>query len=200
MQRRFIIVAAAGILAWLIPVAQGTVIDSHYRITNYIPSQLEHSLTFDFDLQQLIITDIMHKYKPDFWYTHMEVTTIVDSYPTTFSVLWNITNDTGVAWTGYDFIWGGPLHAGSPAMIDPESIESSRLQTVYAEDFSVGLSGLPIVPDGDSLTIEFNLHTYPYLDIYTNMFFQRVIPEPTTIALLGLGALALLRNRRRVKE
>ena len=202
MQKFSIFAAAAGILVSLIPAVQATVIDVQSWVIGRAyedPSHSEHTLSFDYDLQQLTITGIIYDYEIDFDDGHLRVSTSVDSYPTTFSVVWNVTNNTGVTWTGYDFIWGWTLHGGGPANIVPESIESTRLRTVYAHDYYVGLSGPPVVPDGESLTIEFNLSAPQYLDICTNMFQQHVIPEPTTMTLLGLSGLVLLRNRRRVK-
>jgi len=198
-QKRSIIVAAAGILVWLIPAVQATVIDFEYRIVGYDPLQLEleHTLSFDYDLQQLTITGIIYDYELDFDDGYLDVSTYVDSCPTTFSVVWNVVNNTGVTWTGYEFTWGGPLHGGGPATIVPESIESTRLRTIYAEDFYVELSGSPVVPDGESLTIEFDL--VAQIEHSINMFDQHVIPEPTTMALLGLGGFGLLRKRRLVK-
>jgi len=198
MQKR-LITAAVGVLVSLIPAVRATVIDFYSYVVGYTPYESECSLTFDFDLQLLNIATTIYDHQLDFDDGHMFFATTVDSYPTPFSVVWNVMNETGVTWTGYDFMWGGPLHGGGPAMIDPESIETTGLQTVYPWDFFVGLSGSPVVPDGESLTIEFSLHTLQYHNNYANMFYQRVIPEPTTIALLGLGGLVLMRNRMRVK-
>ena len=202
MQNRAIIAAAVGVLGWFLPVAQATVTDFEYRIVGYIPSKSTHTLSFDYDLQQLTITDIIYDYELDFEDGYLQVGTVFDSYPTTFNVAWDIVNNTGVTWTACEFIWGsfGRYPLGE---LVPESVESTKLQTVLmgdvlAGDLSVKLSGSPVVLDGETLTIEFTMVAHREFNV--NHFRLHIIPEPATIMLLGLGGLILLRDLRAINR
>jgi len=83
-----------------------------------------------------------------------------------------------------------------------DSIESSSFDTITypdLENYWYWFSGAPFVPDGDSFTMRFDLHV-EYVPLYEGSYMacwtgHRIIPEPTTILLLGL-ACAFLRWKR----
>lgn len=186
-------IVLAGVVGIFNSTAQATVIDFGYHIWAYNPFEATHTVSFDYDLQHLTIAETIHEL--DFK-GYISFGTSVDS-ASTFSVVKTLVNNTGITWTDYSFSWGGPLIAGSPAMIDRESVKSTQLQTIsYLGDWTMELSGSPVVLDGESLTIEFSLHTSGGSDVYYNKFHQSVVPEPATMLLLGLGGLALLRNSK----
>jgi len=174
----------------LVPTVHGAVIDFQWHQYGD-PSKSTHTCSFDYGLQQFTIVDTI--YELDFM-PYMHLSTFVDS-PSTFSVVKTVVNNTGLTWTGYGFSWGGPLLSGSPAMLDRESVKSTKLQTItYPYDWTIDFAGSPVVLGAESFTIEFDLCTSE--GIYHNVFSQSVIPEPTTLVLLGLGWLALFRTCR----
>ena len=156
--------------------------------------------TFDYDLQQLTVTQIVSELDPgDFYHDRgFSFMAWTDSY-TTFSVVATYTNNTGISWTALileDQLPASTLTAG----IVPESLESTMLQTIsYLERWwLIEFREPPPVLEGESVTIRFDMstnesgHPDSRCDVVLMYSF---IPEPSTIALFGLGGLALLRTR-----
>ena len=161
------------------------------------PSKSTHTWTFDYDLQELAITDII--YELDLGpYAHITIVGSVD-HDSTFSVVRTITNNTGVTWTAYILESGGTIVPGSAGFV-PESAESTKLEAItYPERWIIEFWEPPPVLDGESFSVRFDMesnntiHSEGSFDV---LLMQNFIPEPTTIALFGLGGLALLRTRR----
>jgi len=194
MNKRAAIIVGVAALALLLPVGQAGVIDFYWDV-RADPFMSTHTCSFDYALQQFTIVDTIYEMdlRP-----HIHLITWSDS-PSTFSVVETIVNNTGLTWTAYELVVGWPLMTGSPATLVYGSVTSTKLQSI--EFFPVGfeLTGLPVVLDGESFTIEYDLEVSEPPYSYGNGFFHRPIPEPTTIVLLGLGGLALLRTRSSIK-
>jgi len=109
----------------------------------------------------------------------------------TFSVNLTAVNDTTFTWTGYrlDLDPAGtatfvPNTAGSTVFNDVDYISPYKLE------FSNG-EVLVTKPVGFQFDIDI-----PDIYLHTFTLTQTPIPEPATVALLGLGSLALLLRRR----
>jgi len=152
----------------------------------------EYTGSFDYDLQELTVTEIFYVLYP---YGGMfTIRGQVDEL-STITIIKTITNNTGITWTGLGL--GNTLGMGSGGYFVTGSFESTKLQTITCpgEDFMVEFSGPPPVLDGESLTIQFDFKFYSPGGFF-NWLSQDPIPEPTTMVLLALGGLALIRKRR----
>ena len=189
MKRYLVGIVLVAVIAFRSTVVQAGVIDLWCYIYND-PLQSTHSCNFDYDLQQLVIADTIYVLDPPggvgLWGS-------VDS-DSTFSVTRTITNNTGVAWTGYELRCTPTISPGY-AEIVRDTIESTHLQTMtFPDRWTAEFSGSPPVLTGESFTIQFDMHAPgPEFD---DVLYQKFIPEAATIALLGLGALHLVKRQR----
>ena len=150
--------------------------------------------TFDYELQVLTILETIHEQNPALWDAGwVGFDGRVDS-DTTFTIVADITNDTGITWTGFELqstsniIWGGTFVSGSAA--------STKLQTINYAYSGIQFSGPPPVLNGDSLRIQFDFFVEHKWDgFFGNALDLNPIPEPGTAMLFGFGGLALLRKR-----
>jgi hypothetical protein len=75
------------------------------------------------------------------------------------------------------------------------SASSTDFETVlYPDPWTIEFQAPQAVPPGEVVTFEFKI-TIPDSGLYTVTLTQEPIPEPATVALFGLGALALLIRR-----
>jgi len=110
----------------------------------------------------------------------------------TFTVTSTVTNESSVTWTGYKVT----LDPTESAKFVSGSAGSTKFATVNEiDDWTLEFWAPVEVQPTQVVTLQFDVHI-PDTGPYTFSLTQNPIPEPATVALLGLGALALLRRRK----
>jgi hypothetical protein len=114
-----------------------------------------------------------------------------DSDPT-FHVTETVTNNSGLSWTAYELI----LSESGASFDYSNAPTSSRFQN-FNEDSTTSFTFYSPneVPNGTNVTFDFDI-SVPLSGLFSFTLTQQPIPEPATIALLGLCALSLLRRKR----
>ena len=153
------------------------------------PEVAEHTWSFDYDSSVLSLTEVYNLDAED----RIVFTGTTDSDPM-IHISKTITNDNAVAWTSYEL----SLDTLGNAVFDYTVTPTSDWYTVVdtSDTLNLTFSAPVAVPVGETVTLDFDINiptTGPFVFTLT----QQAIPEPTTICLLGLGGLALLRKRSR---
>ena len=91
---------------------------------------------------------------------------------------------TGFTWLQGDNNYDGVINATDFANLDAAYTASQLGGNLAADPFLVGNAAL------------LNLSVADYTSMVSGQLASNAVPEPTSIALLGLGAVALLRRRR----
>jgi hypothetical protein len=104
-----------------------------------------------------------------------------------------VTNETSFVWTGYLL----SLNPAEAALFVDHSASSTKFNTVlYPDKWHIQFKAPNEVAIGQVVALQFDI-LIPDDGSFTFTLTQTPIPEPATFALLGLGALACLRRRRR---
>ena len=153
---------------------------------------------FDYDLQQLQLKGTLTTTDPydrdQLWVGMLGE---VDSN-TTFEIIMDITNNSGVPWTSY--ILQCEAGVGNFADIVDGTIQVTKFDTITYEEvhLPIEFSGPePLLP-GESFTIQFDCsvnYFEPGSPFFCNGFIHQPVPEPATVLLFALGAVMLRRKR-----
>jgi len=148
-----------------------------------------HEWDFDYAMPTLTMNEIIGAVAAD----NVMISGETDSDPV-FTVIKTITNTSGVTWTGYNLTLAG---SGIPTFVAGSAgAGGGKLQNVaYPHPAAIVFSGNNPVHNGELLTLQFDINV-PTTGLFDFSLTQHPVPEPTTIGLLGLGSLTLLRKRR----
>ena len=193
MNKLATVFVSAGVIALFSTVAQAGLVDSSLDC-NFPgdPYMYRHEWSVNYGLAELTIVQTFDELGPDV----AELSGETDSDLTSFTVIGRATNSTATTWTGYtltlyDLVSKATFVNGSAGAV------GSKLQTVaYLDSTTIEFSGDDPVLDGHLLQFQFDI-LVPTAGAFELTLTQNPIPEPATIALLGLGSLALLRRRKR---
>ncbi len=120
--------------------------------------------------------------------------TITAEAESTFTITTTATNESDVAWTGYIL----SLDPQGDATFVEGTAGSTKFETAeYPDLWTIEFWAPKAVLPGQVVTLQFEINI-PDSAPYTFTLSQQPIPEPTTIAILGLGSLFLLRKRKDV--
>ncbi len=107
-------------------------------------------------------------------------------------VLKNVENDGGFTWTDYRMM----LPAGGDITFVNGTATSDRMTVAVDSAYELLFSQPQVILPGETVTFEFDV-LIPSTGGFNFTLTQTPLPEPATMALMGLGGLGLLIRRRR---
>lgn len=117
------------------------------------------------------------------------MTADADSTSTVVSI---ITNETGFIWTGYILTLATE---GSATFVEGTAGSTKFATALYLDPRRLEFWNGAVLP-GKVVTFQFDV-SFPDGPPYTYTLTHQPVPEPATLALLGLGALVLVAGRRK---
>ena len=149
----------------------------------------QHDWAFDYSGPTLTLNESIRAASSDLVLMSGET----DSDPI-FTVYKTIENTSGIAWTSYILTLSGG--GGATFVQGSASAKNGKLQTVnYIHPAAIKFSGPNPVNNGELLTLWFDINV-PTSGLFNFTLSQEPVPEPATLALLGLGSLGLFSRRR----
>ena len=119
------------------------------------------------------------------------ITMTVESY-STFTINITAVNHTGFTWTGYSLDLDP---AGTATFVSGVGGSTVFKSVEHTSPYTLKFWAPDVVPIGGTVGLQFDLDI-PGGGPHTFTLTQEPIPEPATVALLGLGTLALLARRK----
>jgi len=184
-----------GVMTLCSPVAQAGFVDPAQNpgaqpfTCEFSGSPNQHDWGFDYSGPTLTMDEVIHSTGLD----DVVMSGETDSDPA-FTVVKTIENDSGIVWTEYILSLSGG--GGATFVEGTASAAGNKLQTVdYLHPAAIKFGGANPVAPGEMLTLSFDINV-PTTGLFNFTLTQEPVPEPATMALLGLGTLPLLRWRR----
>ncbi|MFA5292410.1 MAG: PEP-CTERM sorting domain-containing protein [Phycisphaerae bacterium] len=148
------------------------------------PDELIHTWTFDYGTYDLNLAEHLTVLGND----QVVMSGETDEDPI-YRTIKCVTNGSGVAWTSYELTLSatGPTFTGTP------SADLFSSAVISDGGLKITFSGGVVNPD-DEVLLNFRI-LVPTTGAFSVCLTQTPIPEPATMALLGLGALALIRKK-----
>jgi hypothetical protein len=190
--RKYLAILGAVVVTALCNIAQaGIVSDSFDCNFPGDPHMYRHEWSFNYGLAELTITETFDDLVPDFGVLSGET----DSDLTSFTVVKKVTNNTAITWMEYTVTLYDPSDEAS-FVEGSGSASGAKFQTVvYPDATTIEFSGDDSVADGHLVQLQFDI-LVPTAGTFEFTLTQNPVPEPTTMTLLGMGALFLLRRRK----
>ncbi|HEX40486.1 MAG TPA: PEP-CTERM sorting domain-containing protein [Phycisphaerales bacterium] len=132
---------------------------------------------------------------------HITGYTTVPPQVETLAIIWNITNASPVAWTDFVVIFGGDINTWAYILDNTPHSDTFPDADISLEGHRLEFSGPGVVLPGELLTIEFDVALsgdHPS-GTFGTLVLSAPVPEPTSLLVLGCGAVMLLRKRRYVQ-